>query len=292
MTEQDHRIVSLPDGRRLAFAEYGDTRGRPVFFFHGFPGSRYDGAYIGQIAAEMGIYLIAPDRPGMGYSDFKPKRKLLDWPDDICFLADSLNLETFGVLGYSGGGPYALACAYKIPERLTHAGVMAGVCPVTEPGALHGMAQNNVQIFSLARKAPWLLNLLYRIQIPINDKKLLQAATAQMSKADLVAMQDPMVLHDMVKDFNEAFRQNTKGVVQEGALFGGDWGFKLSDIKAPVHLWQGEEDTNVPAEMGRYQARNIPNCIAAFYPGEGHISLVKNRIQEILMAYLHLERVV
>jgi len=289
MSKQDYRIISLPDGRRLAFAEYGDPQGQPLFFFHGFPGSRYDGAYTGQAAAEMGIRLIAPERPGMGYSDFKPNRKLLDWPDDVCFLADSLHLETFGVLGYSGGGPHALACAYKIAERLTGIGVMAGVGPVTEPGALQGMMKNNVQIFSLARKAPWLLNFLYRMQIPIDDKKLMRAAAAQMVQPDVDAMQEPMVLQDIVKDFNEAFRQNTKGVVQEGALLGSDWGFKLSDIQGTVHLWQGEEDTNVPVEMGRYQAGKIPNCIAKFYPGEGHISLVTNHIQEILMAYSHPE---
>jgi pimeloyl-ACP methyl ester carboxylesterase len=79
--------------------------------------------------------------------------------------------------------------------------------------------------------------------------------------------------------------------VHEGALFGSDWGFKLSDIQATVHLWQGEEDTNVPAEMGRYQAKNIPGCIAKFYPGEGHISLVTNHIREILMTFLHPEPV-
>ncbi len=289
MSEQDYKIISLPDGRQLSFAEYGDPRGRPLFFFHGFPGSRYDGAHTGQVAAGMGIRLIAPERPGMGYSDLKPGRKLLDWPEDVCFLANSLHLETFGVLGYSGGGPHALACACRIPERLTVTGVMAGVGPVTEPGALQGMAKNNVQIFSLARKAPWLLNLLYRMQVPVDDKKLMQAAAAQMSKPDVAAMQQPMVLQDIVKDFNEAFRQNTKGVVQEGALFGSDWGFQLSDIRATVHLWQGEEDTNVPAAMGRYQAGNIPGCIAKFYPGEGHISLVTNHIREILMTYLQPE---
>jgi pimeloyl-ACP methyl ester carboxylesterase len=289
MSEQDYRTISLPDGRRLAFAEYGDPQGQPLFFFHGFPGSRYDGATTGQAAAGMGIRLIAPDRPGMGYSDFQPRRTLLDWPDDVCFLANSLGLEMFGVLGYSGGGPHALACAYRIPERLTGTGVMAGVGPVTEPGALEGMAKNNVQIFSLARKAPWLLNLLYRMQVPVSGKKLMQAAAAQMAKPDVAAMQEPMVLEDIVKDFNEAFRQNAKGVVQEGALFGSDWGFELSGIRATVHLWQGEEDTNVPVEMGRYQAGRIPDCIAKFYPGEGHISLVTNHIREILTAFLHPE---
>ncbi len=151
--------------------------------------------------------------------------------------------------------------------------------------------KNNVQIFSLACKAPWLLNFLYRLQVPVSEKKLMQAAASQMAKPDLTAMQDPMLLHDIAKDFNEAFRQNTRGVVQEGALFGSDWGFQLSEIKGTVHLWQGEEDTNVPAAMGRYQARSLPHCIAKFYPGEGHISLVTNHIQDILMAFVHPEPV-
>jgi pimeloyl-ACP methyl ester carboxylesterase len=106
-----------------------------------------------------------------------------------------------------------------------------------------------------------------------------------MAPPDVQAMQDPLVLQDIVRDFNEAFRQNTRGVVQEGALLGSDWGFKLSAIRGTVRLWQGEADTNAPAEMGRFQARNIPGCIAKFYPGEGHISLVTNHIREILTAF-------
>jgi pimeloyl-ACP methyl ester carboxylesterase len=103
MDRQDLNIIQLPDGRKLAYAEYGDSQGVPVFFFHGFPGSRYDGEYSGQVAAEMGIRLIAPDRPGMGYSDYQPNRRLLDWPADVGHLADTLGLDKFGVLGYSGG---------------------------------------------------------------------------------------------------------------------------------------------------------------------------------------------
>jgi pimeloyl-ACP methyl ester carboxylesterase len=234
----------------------------------------------------MGIRLIAPDRPGMGYSNFQPKRCLLDWPDDICVLADALELGNFGILGYSGGGPYALACAYKIPERLSAVGVLAGIGPVTEPGALEGMTRNNVQIFTLSRRFPWLLNLLYRMQISADGEKLMRAAIPQMAKPDQEVMQDPEVIRGMGKDFKGSFRQNPRGVIQEGTLLGSDWGFKLTDIQAAVNLWQGEEDINVPAAMGRYQARQLPNCIAKFYPGEGHISIVNHHIREILAVFV------
>ncbi len=291
MNRQDFNVIRLPDGRKLAYAEYGDPQGIPVFFFHGFPGSRYDGEYSEQVAAEMGIRLIAPDRPGMGYSDFQPKRRFSDWPADVCRLADFLELDQFGVLGYSGGGPHALACAYRIPERLTTVGVMAGVGPVTEPGALDGMLRNNIQIFTLSRQAPWLLNLVYRWNMTADGEKLMRAGMPQMAKPDQAAMQETEVLCGMAKDYKEAFRQNPRGVVQEGALFACDWGFKLSDIQATVYLWQGEEDTNVPPAMGRYQANHLPNCIAKYFAGEGHISIVTHHIREILAVYVQKEEI-
>jgi pimeloyl-ACP methyl ester carboxylesterase len=292
MKSQLCKNIQLPDGRNLAYAEYGDPLGMPVFFFHGFPGSRYDGETAGEAAATMGIRLITPDRPGMGYSDFQPKRRLLDWPDDICFLADALELDNFSVLGYSGGGPFALACAYKIPKRLNATGVLAGVGPLTEPAAIEGMARNNVQIFTLSRKVPWLLNLLYRLQITADGEKLMRSAIPQMAKPDQEMMQNPDVISGMGRDFKEAFRQNPRGVIHEGAMLGSDWGFKLADIQAPVYLWQGEEDTNVPAGMGRYQATHMPNCTAKFYPGEGHISIMNHRIREILAVFLGGEQVI
>jgi pimeloyl-ACP methyl ester carboxylesterase len=291
MGVQDFNTIHLPDGRKLAYAEYGDPPGIPVFFFHGFPGSRYDGEYSGQAAAEMGIRLIAPDRPGMGRSDFQPNRHLLDWPADVCRLADSLKLDKFGVLGYSGGGPHALACAYRIPERLTTVGVMAGVGPVTEPGALDGMMRNNIQIFTLSRQVPWLLNLLYRWNLTADGEKLMRAGMPQMAKPDQAVMQDPEVLRGMAKDYKEAFRQNPRGVVQEGAFFASDWGFKLQEIQATVYLWQGEDDTNVPVGMGRYQASHLPNCVVKYFPGEGHISMVTNHIREILAVYVQKEQI-
>lgn len=226
----------------------------------------------------------------MGYSDFQPNRRLLDWPADVCRLADTLGLDRFGVLGYSGGGPHALACAVRIPERLMTVGVMAGVGPVTEPGAMDGMLRNNIQIFTLSRQVPWLLNLIYRWNNTADGEKLMRAGMVQMSKPDQEAMQNPEVLRGMAKDYKEAFRQSPRGVVQEGALFASDWGFKLSHVQTKISLWQGEEDTNVPAAMGRYQASQLPNCTAKYFAGEGHISIVTQHIREILSVYVQKEQ--
>ena len=112
------KVLSLRDGRVLCYAEYGDPSGKPFFFFHGLPGSRRQRHPDNSIASEIGARIIAIDRPGYGLSDFQPGRKLLDWPGDVAQLADCLKIEQFSAIGVSGGGPYLLACAYKMPERM------------------------------------------------------------------------------------------------------------------------------------------------------------------------------
>ncbi len=282
MSEASGRSITLRDGRKLSFADYGDPGGRPIFFFHGFPGSRFDGEYAGQVAGVMGIRLIAPDRPGMGRSDHQPKRRLLDWPADVEQLADALGLATFGVLGYSGGGPHALACAFRIPHRLTSAGVLSSVSPVTEPGAMDGMNRSNILIFRLSKRLPWLLALIYRLNSRVDGVRLMEAAVKRLPEPDRAVMRDRTVLQAVAKDYKEAFRQGPAGAVHEGGLFATDWGFKLADVAMPVWLWHGEKDTNAPVQMGRYLARTIPMCHATFYPDEGHLSIMTNHIGDVL----------
>jgi molybdopterin-guanine dinucleotide biosynthesis protein A len=118
--------VRVRDGRRLGYAEYGDPAGFPVMFFHGTPGSRLKGSICADAAAGAGARLICPERPGYGLSDPKRGRRLLDWPDDVVDLAAGLGVDRFAVVGTSGGGPHTVACAYKIPERLTAVAILAG----------------------------------------------------------------------------------------------------------------------------------------------------------------------
>src|SRR5437899_8680089 len=102
-TERLHQQIRLADGRQLGFAEYGDLRGRPLFYFHGWPSSRLEPRTGQNICAGLGVRMIAPDRPGYGLSDFKPRRTIPDWVSDVQELADHLDVKRFAVLGVSGG---------------------------------------------------------------------------------------------------------------------------------------------------------------------------------------------
>lgn len=123
-------FITLSDGRRLYYAEHGDSKGKPLFFFHGWPGSRLRSSFYDSIAKKLHIRIISPDRPGYGLSDYQENRTLLDYPDDIVELADALRIKKFAVVGVSGGGPYTAVCAYKIPERITKAGIVVGAAPM------------------------------------------------------------------------------------------------------------------------------------------------------------------
>lgn len=123
----------LPDGRTLGYAEFGCPNGRPLMWFHGFPMSRLDGWAADRIARRRGIRVIAPDRPGFGLSTFQPSRRIVDWPADVKALADHIGIKRFAVLGLSGGGPYAVACAYALPKQtMTACGVLIGGPPVSD----------------------------------------------------------------------------------------------------------------------------------------------------------------
>ncbi len=146
--------LQLNDGRSLGYAEFGDPGGKPVFFFHGTPGSRLFRP-PDEITRKIGVRLITADRPGYGLSTFQPGRRILDWPADIAQLASHLGIHKFAVSGHSGGGPYVAACAYAIPERLTVAAVLSGAGPADSPGARRGMTSMNKFGVTVGPFLPW-----------------------------------------------------------------------------------------------------------------------------------------
>ncbi|RYP72110.1 hypothetical protein DL771_004441 [Monosporascus sp. 5C6A] len=129
-SERYRRTVKLPDGRTLAWAEAGSPTGFPCFMFHGFPGSRVEARGFEDMGRRHNVRVICPDRPGYGLSTFQPNRRLLDWPVDVRYLARHLDLKRYSVLGGSGGGPHALACAYAIPpDKLSSVGLLCSAAP-------------------------------------------------------------------------------------------------------------------------------------------------------------------
>src|SRR5690242_20405757 len=128
--------LRLPDGRCLSYGKHGAFDGTPVFYFHGSPSTslEWNLSCTERLEQRLTTRVIAPDRPGLGRSDFQPDRRIADWPADVIALADRLELPSFGILAYSGGGPYAAACALKIPERLTRVVIVSGTAPFDQTG--------------------------------------------------------------------------------------------------------------------------------------------------------------
>ena len=277
MADSDDQVFGefeLEDGRTLAFAECGAPAGKPVFFFQGTPSTRLlhpDGA----LSARMGARVITIDRPGFGRSSFCPGRALLDWPDDVLALADHLGIDRFAVAGISGGGPYAAACAYRIPDRLTGAAILGGFGPVYLAEMTGGMPRERLLAIWLVRYAPWLLRpLFWLFRHPgRNPERFFDRYTAHNPPADRVFLDRPDVRARMIDNYCEAARQGVRGFAWEVLIVTRPWGFRLEDIRVPVHIWHGDRDTSTPLAMARAMAQAIPHSRLTILPGEGHLLL-------------------
>ena len=287
--------MRLSDGRTLAYLDSGDPEGRPVFHFHGGPGSRLEGLLFDEVNRELGVRMIVPDRPGYGLSDFQVDRTYLDWPDDVSELADHLGIERFAVLGWSSGGPHAAAVAHGIPQRVTVAAIVAGEGPYASDsfpksvltGDTFGGSRINKMFIWSAKHGPWLMQALCRMmrilvfRDPVGMAE--NAPDASLSAKDRKLFASGEYSADLV----EAFRQGAQGMTRDFTIERRDWPFDLEDIHAStVLVFHGEEDTGVDPRVGQYVCTRIPSCDEpTTYPGEGH-SVVYYRYEEIIQAML------
>jgi pimeloyl-ACP methyl ester carboxylesterase len=292
MTKRNQQL-QLSDTRRLGFNERGPSDGKPLFYFHGSPSSRLEADLFltDELLHSSNTRLIAVDRPGMALSDFQPDRRQLDWPRDVVALANHLEIERFAVLGYSLGGPYAVACAYAIPERVTKAGIVSGAALFTIPELVVNINEGTRRFLTLPREKPWLSHLFLGFMLGILPRiapgPFIKSAVAVLPKPDrALVTTSPEVQKGFVRMVREAMRQGTKGAHHDSLLSVTEPGLRLGDIRVPVLLWHGEMDQNIPVAMARYLAAAIPNCQATFYPDEGHLSLFKKYAETILRSLI------
>ena len=287
----NNQSVILSDGRSLGFQCLGDLDGSPVFFFHGTPGSRLGLSENDLLAQIPGVRLIIPDRPGYGISDPQPGRMLLDWPDDVVELADHLGFDSFAVGGASGGGPHALACAYRLAHRVTKSLLISSPSPAGFKGVTRGMALANKLALLLGQYAPWLVRQLIRSYASSFEKDpegYLDAMVKQLPRPDQALLENVSLREEIIRDLREAYRQGPEAHVIDGALTmaSQEWGFSLSKISIPVFLWHGEEDSLVSINMAKHLMHEIPRCTARIVPGAGHLLLedpmVVGEIQAVL----------
>lgn len=270
------------------YAEYGAPNGKPVFYFHGLAGSRLEpGILDGQDFEKAGIRLVAPDRPGMGGSDFQPGRGFRHWPADIVALADSLGLGKFGVFGVSGGGGYVSACARLIPDRLSAAVIVSGAGQMDSPEARASLPTMARWMWGLAARSVRLISLFLKVMMrPVqgDPAKIRKQMISSMPPGERAFFEKPGRLEAFITSGVESMRPGVQGLAWETHMYARPWDFRLEEICFPVRLLHGEADSNVPVALARKVAASIPGCQATFYPGESHISLVGAHLEEVLVA--------
>lgn len=273
------KTLRLPDGRGLCYAEYGALTGVPVLFCHGAPGSRRSVfADMAEAAAQRGIRLIVPDRPGHGRSDPLAGRSVGDWTNDVLALTSALGIDRFRLIGFSMGSLYALACAQALPSQVERVAVVSTLAPMGVAGVNTGRSAGVLALYEQARSDP---HGLRDTMMPLakSSASLFETMAAAAPAVDqaLLAERRPW----FEADFAESLRNGIEGIASDFVLAAGEWTFQLWEIQATVDLWLGTEDCNTPPPMARHLEAVLPHSRLFEYSGEGHFCLY-TRWHEIL----------
>lgn len=273
MTSALPSMLTLTDGRRLGYYAYGAPTGVPCIYIPGTPVSGLGGADYDAPARTAGVRWISVDKPGYGVSDPHPGNTLLAFAHDIAALADHLGFGTFAVAGESGGGPYALATAYALGDRITVAVLLAGMGPGHEPWARQGMKPLNRALVWLAQRAPIAVWPVMRLMawIAADEQRLTRQAQREakhLPPADRAYQADFGHLERAA--VRDAFRQGVGGSVTEARILASEWGFDVADINTPVEMWHGTADVNVPIALAQHLASRLPLGTLHTLDGVGH----------------------
>lgn len=250
--------LALPDGRTLAYATYGAEDGPLVVVLDG-PASRGLARASAPFAASLGLRLVAPDRPGFGGSTPARARGIADWPADHAALLDALGAERAGILGQSGGTPYALAAAAALPQRTVAIALVGALAPLDEPDSLAEAGGELRSGARLARRAPWLLRLALRGAARSTRKdpgKMARKAAKDAAPADAAVLRDPALWELHERTTAEILGQ-PDALAHEIGVLARPWGIDLAAVSAPVAFWSGACDVRHPTSHSRRLAARL-----------------------------------
>ena len=278
--------IAVGDDRQIGFAEFGDPQGRAVFWLHGTPGARRQIPMEARVYAEQRqIRLIGVDRPGIGSSSPYQYDTVFAFAEDLRTIADTLGIDRFEVIGLSGGGPYTLACAAAMPDRVVAAGVLGGVAPVRGADAIGGGVSTLITAAAPVVEvagAPLRLvaSQLIRLIRPVAEPALY--AYARISpEADRRLLVRPEVKAMFLDDLLNGSRKQLAAPFADVVVFARDWGFRLDEVKVPIRWWHGDRDHIVPFEHGQHVVSRLPDAQLTHLPGESHLAGL-GRAEEIL----------
>jgi pimeloyl-ACP methyl ester carboxylesterase len=278
--------IAVGDDRQIGFAEFGDPQGRAVFWLHGTPGARRQIPMEARVYAERAnIRLIGIDRPGIGSSTPYQYDTVFAFAEDLRTIADTLGIDKMIVIGLSGGGPYTLACAAAMPERVVAAGVIGGVAPTVGSDAISGglmaLGSRVAPLLQLAGgpirlTATALIRLIKPAASPVVD------LYGRMSpEADRRLLARPEIKAMFLDDLLNGSRKQMAAPFADIIVFARDWGFRLDQVKVPVRWWHGDHDHIVPFAHGQHVVAKLPDVELYHLPGESHLAGL-GRAEEIL----------
>jgi pimeloyl-ACP methyl ester carboxylesterase len=277
---------TMRTGRLLEVREYGDPGGRPIFFFHGLIGSHYQASYVADQARASGLRIIAPNRPGVGESEFVERASVLEAVDDVEDLAVALRLDDFSVIGISGGAPYAFATLHRFAGRIRTVTILSGMGPSRLRGALQGMDRRRRLFFEIGSRSPRLARQAFEqagARFRAEPSRFLKSLVRTWSAADRRLFEREDVFNLFLKDLEQVFDApaGPTGLAQE-LRFYRNYGFAIENLPADkrVTLWQGLDDNITPPVMTWRLAQTLPNREAHFVPG-GHFVAIEIASQVI-----------
>lgn len=268
--------VTLDDGRRIGFAEYGVADGFPVLWFHGTPGARHQVPPLARTAAvDLGLRVVGVERPGIGLSTNHRHESVAGFAADVETLAGRLGFDRFGVVGLSGGGPYTLAVAHRLPERVVATGVLGGVAPTVGPQAARGGFVPLARTFNglldalatpLALTVWGVVNGLSPWAAPVYAR-----ATRFMPEGDREVFAADGVEEMFLGDLIRGSRRQCHALIHDAVLFGRHWGFDPTEISVPVYWWHGDADPIVRLDHARDLADEMSTATFEVREGESHL---------------------
>ncbi|MDX1872333.1 alpha/beta hydrolase [Mycolicibacterium sp. 120266] len=278
--------IAVSADRQIGFAEFGDPQGRAVFWLHGTPGARRQIPAEARAYAELErIRLIGLDRPGIGSSTPHQYPNVLAFAQDLRVIADTLGIDNFAVVGLSGGGPYTLATAAAMPDRVVAAGVLGGVAPYVGPDAIgSGLMDLGSWVAPVLEVAGTPIRLmaatLIRVLGPVASPAL--DLYARLSpEGDRRLLSRPEFKAMFLDDLLNGSRKQLAAPFADVVVFVRDWGFRLDEVKVPVHWWHGDKDHIVPFDHGRHAVNLLPDATMTVLSGESHLGGL-GRAEEIL----------
>lgn len=278
--------VTLPGGRRLAWAEWGPESGAPVLFFGGAATSRWMG-FGGDVVDALGVRLVALDRPGLGASDPLPGRSFDDWAQDVRALVAARSLQGPAVVGFSVGAPFALACAAAGIVR--GAAVVSGGDELAHPDLEDSLAPELRRLVRSVVDDPDGAEAFFRGFDSADAMwELIVAMTGEVDRA---VYSEPGFARAFRRALTEGFAQGPGGYARDNVLAMGRWPFDLARISVPVDLWYGALDTSPvhSPDFGATLARRIASARRRVVPDAGG-ALLWTHAREIVGALLERTR--